>query len=416
MKKQVIALSLGLFTIGIFAQKNELKTAEKALKKNDYATALSAVSSIDSMEDSMDDKYKAKYYFLKAQALSGSDKTEEAAETFNKLFAFEKQIGKDKYTEDAKPMLNALVKKVSENAIALYNKDKDYKNAAQGFYLTYKLSPTDTSFLYNAAVSASLAKDYDASLKFYRKLQDLGYTGISTQYFAVNKESGEKENLGSKENRDALVKFGQYINPTSEVSESKQADIIKNISYTLINQGKTEEAIVAIKEARKASPKDLNLLLNEAQLYIQLKQTAKFAALMEEAIELDPNNPTLFFNLGVVNQNENKTEQAIEFYKKAIELKPDYGDAYMNLAVAILSGEQQIVNEMNKNLSNFKKYDELEKKQKDLYRRALPYLEKADEIKRTQETVKSLTNMYDILLMTEKADALRAVLKKMTAE
>lgn len=413
MKKQIIALSLGLFSIGIFAQKDELKTAEKALKKNDYATALSSVSSLDAMEETMDRKYKAKYYFIKGQALSGTNKLEAAADAFNKLFAYENEIGKSKYTKDAQPMLQGILKKVSENAIALYNKDKDYKNAAQGFYLTYKLSPTDTSFLYNAAVSASLAKEYDVSLDYYKKLQELGYTGITTQYFAVNKETGQKENLGSKENRDALVKFGQYSNPTQEISESKQADIIKNIGYILINQGKTEEAIVAIKEARKSNPKDLNLLLNEAQLYIQLEQTDKFGALMAEAIELDPNNPTLFYNLGVVNQNEKKIEEAVKFYKKAIELKPDYGDAYMNLAVAILSGEQAIVDEMNKNLSNFDKYDELEKKQKDLYKRALPYLEKADEINRTPETLKSLTNIYDVLLMTEKADKMRAISKKM---
>ena len=64
-------------------------------------------------------------------------------------------------------------------------------------------------------------------------------------------------------------------------------------------------------------------------------------------------------------------------------------------------------------MSNFKKYDELEKKQKALYREALPYLEKADSIKRSVDTVKSLLNIYDILRMEEKADALRPIYKKM---
>ena len=84
----------------------------------------------------------------------------------------------------------------------------------------------------------------------------------------------------------------------------------------------------------------------------------------------------------------------------------------MNLAVAILSGEQAIVQEMNKNLSNFKKYDELEQKQKELYKRALPYLEKADSLERTQDTVKSLLNIYDVL-GDEKAEVLRPIYKKM---
>ena len=88
----------------------------------------------------------------------------------------------------------------------------------------------------------------------------------------------------------------------------------------------------------------------------------------------------------------------------------------MNLAVAILSGEKAIVDEMNENLSNFKKYDELQEKQKELYRKALPYLVKADNIERSEGTVKTLLNIYDTLEMTTKADALRPIYKKMRGQ
>lgn len=410
MRNQILALSLGLISIGVLAQKNEIKSAEKALKKGNAKVALQVIESID--ENAVEEKYRAKYYFLKGSAF-GKSNVEKAAEAYNMLFEYEKKIGKQKYTKEAQPKLNTLIQFVSEEAIKQYNA-KDYKTAKNNFYLTYKLSPKDTTFLYNAAVSASLDKDYDTSLQHYNKLKEIGYTGRTTSYFATNKTTGVKESFPNKDLRNVAVKTSKsHKDPVDEVSDSKRPDIIKNISYILINQGKTDEAIVAIKEARKSSPKDLNLLLNEAQLYIKLKDMDKFGALMEEAIQLDPNNPTLFFNLGVVNQDEGKTEEAISYYKKAIELKPDYGDAYMNLAAAILSGEQAIVDEMNENLSNFKKYDELEKKQKALYKEALPSLEKADELGRTIDTVKSLLNIYDVLEMTEKADALRPIYKEM---
>jgi tetratricopeptide (TPR) repeat protein len=414
MRKQIIAVSLSLMSIGIFAQKNEIKAAEKALKKNDFATAKQTIEAID--ESTIEAKYKAKYYLLKGNAYGKTD-VKKAAEAYNQLFEYEKEIGKQKYTKEAQPKLNTLIQFVSEKAINAYNVDKNYKVATENFYLTYKLSPKDTSFLYNAAVSASLDKDYDTSLKHYNELRETGYTGIATQYFAKNKETGVEESFPSKDFRNLSVKTSKtHIEPSDKVSESKQSDIIKNISYILIAQGKTDEAIVAIKEARKSNPKDLNLLLNEAQLYIKLEQMDKFGILMEEAIKLDPENPTLFFNLGVVNQNEKKTPEAIEYYKKAIELDPNYGDAYMNLAVAILSKEEAIVNEMNENLSNFKKYDELEKKQKALYKEALPSLESADKIARSEDTVKSLLNIYDLLEMTEKADELRLIYKKMRGQ
>jgi tetratricopeptide (TPR) repeat protein len=454
MKKQILALSLGLISLASFAQKDELKAAEKAIKKDLFKEAQAALLPLESIEATMDEKYIAKYYFLKGSAY-GKMNVEKAAEAYNKLMEVEKVSGKSKYTDQATPKLNELVQFVSEKAVQAYNVDKDFEEATKNFYLTYKLSPADTSFLYNAAVSSSLAKEYDTSYQYYRELQEIGYTGITIKYMATNLESGQEENLGSKDQRDLMVKTGQYNNPVDNPTESKQGDIVKNIGFILIAQGKTEEAILAIQEARKSSPKDLNLILNEAQLYIKLDKMDMFGALMEEAVELDPNNPTLYFNLGVVNQNqvpdmrkslkelkekiksnsdkslseqyakqyielEEKLEftesQTLKYYKKAIEIDSEYGDAYMNLSVAILSGEQDIVAEMNQNLSNFKKYDELEKKQKSLYLRALPYLEKADEIKRSEDTVRSLLNIYDLTGNIKKADALRLIYKEMRGQ
>jgi len=416
MKKQIIALSLGFISLGAFAQKSELKAAEKAIKKQDFSSAIASVSSVDAMVDNMDAKYKAKYFFLKGQAYAGKKDYKVAAKAFNDLMAYEKETGKAKYTDKATPMLNDLINEVSTKAIKLYNDDKDYKNASENFYLTYLLSPADTSFLFNAAVSSSLATDYDMAIKHYKELKSIGYTGISTEYFAKNKVTGKEENLGSKSQRDMMVKLGQYTDPRDQSSASKRATIVKNIGQILATQGKVDEAIIAVKEAREANPGDLNLLLTEADLYIKLDKMDKFGELMEEAIKLDPNNPTLFYNLGVVNANQNKMEDAKKYYKKAIELRPDYGDAYINLAAAILEGEKAIVDEMNENLSDFKKYEELEVKQKNLYKEALPYLEKADELKRNIDTVRSLLNIYDILEMEEKADKLRPIYKEMRQE
>jgi tetratricopeptide (TPR) repeat protein len=151
-------------------------------------------------------------------------------------------------------------------------------------------------------------------------------------------------------------------------------------------------------------------------LYIKLNQMDKFGALMKEAVKLDPTNPTLFFNLGVVNAGEGKIDAAVKYYKKAIELNPDYGDAYMNLAVAMLTEEKALVEEMNKNLSNFDKYDALQEKQRVLYRTALPFLLKADTIKRTKGTVRTLLNIYDTLRMEKEADILRPIYKEMRAQ
>lgn len=410
MNKQIITLSLGLMSLSLVAQKSELKSAEKAIKKSDYATAITTLNSAEKLVlKSGKDKYVSKFYFLKGKALAATEKYKESAAAFQSLLG----LKGNKYIAKSKPILNQMIQDVSGKAVDLYNNKKDYKNASKNFYLTYVLSPKDTSFVYNAAISATQAKDYDTAIKYYKELRKVGYTGIEKQYLATNKTSGKVENLGSKERRSLLIKSKKYIKPETKFSESKNATIVKNIALLLKEQGKTDEAMEALAEARKANPKDLNLLLNEADMYMQLKRVDKFGELMNEAISLDPKNPTLYYNLGVVNFNQGRAEEAKKYYKKAVELKPDYGDAYMNLAVVVLNKDKAIVEEMNKSLNNFKKYDALAAKQKDVYREALPFLEKADAIKRTSDTVKTLMNLYEVLENETKAKEFRTLYKAM---
>ena len=68
-------------------------------------------------------------------------------------------------------------------------------------------------------------------LTSYNELKEIGYTGISTQYFALNKETDKEELFPSKDLRDISVKTKTHNNPTQKSTDSKQADIIKNISY-----------------------------------------------------------------------------------------------------------------------------------------------------------------------------------------
>ncbi|MBS9774649.1 MAG: tetratricopeptide repeat protein [Tenacibaculum sp.] len=413
MKKQIITVALGISSMVSFAQKKELRAVEKALKNNDYATAITAIKSVEPLIANADDKYKSMFYFLKGKAFAGKKDYTKASEAFVKLFNFNKTTGKDRYTSEARPILNKMLQEVSNEAVDLYNNKKDYKAAAEKFYLTYKLSPKDTLFAFNAAVSAQQAKDYDTALKYYRELQNIGYTGVQTQYLATNKSTGRVENMGSKSQSDLMVKTGKYIKPEVKVTESQVHNIAKNIALILKEQGKTEEAINAMEEARKANPKDMDLIFSQAQIYSELKRMDKFGELMKEAISLRPNDPMLYYNLGVVNFNQGKIEEAKNYYKKAIELKPDYSDAYMNLAVAILDKEKAIVDEMNENMTNFKKYDELALKQKGVYREALPYLEKADKLNRKEQTVKTLMSIYEVLEMTDKVNEYKDLYKSM---
>lgn len=397
-----------------FAQKDELKAAEKALKKNDYATAATDLSSAEASIESADDKLQAKYYYLKGETFAGMAKTDpsevnysEAAEAFSALFAVEEASGTNKYTALAQPTLNTMISEVSAKAIKSYQ-DQNYSAAKSELAQVYAMSPRDTVYLEYAANAAYLDRDFETALVDFTALKDLGYTGITTEYSAVNKESGERENMGTKNNMDLMVKSGTYIDPKEETSENKQPTIIKNIAFVYVEMGETEKAIEAVKEARAVAPDDVNLILTEANLQIKLENKEEFGRLMNEALELDPNNPSLYFNLGVITGEQGDYEKAKEYYQKCIDLDPTYVDAYINLGSAMLEDDKVLVEEMNKSLNNFDKYDEIKAKQSELYKTVIPLYEKAYELRPDDvDTIRTLMSLYENTGMDDKFSAMK---------
>ncbi len=412
MKKQVLLLLAFLISITTFAQKAELKAAEKAIKKQDFATAQASIQQAKPLVENADDKTKAKFYYLRAMTCSGLAKTDakyysSAASAYNNLFEIEKKMGTTKYTKLAEPSLNTLVTDLSTKGIKSYQA-KNYTAAKDELYEVYDLSKKDTVFLEYAANAAYLDKDFDKALEYFKALKNIGYTGIVTEYTAKNVASGERENMGSQTQMDLMIKAKQYIEPQVKTTESKTPSIIKNIALIYVELGDTDNAITAVQDARKVDPNDVNLILTEANIQIKLGNKEEFANLMNEAIKLDPNNASLYFNLGVISGEQGNTEKAKEYYRKAIELNPEYFDAYINLGSALLEKDKALVEEMNDNLSNFKKYDEIKARQVKLYKEVIPMYEKAYALKSDDlDTVRTLMSLYENAEMDDKFQEMR---------
>ena len=411
MKKQVLTIALGIFTVASFAQKSELKAAEKAIKKQDYSAAVSSINSAESLIANADAKLKSKFYFLKGQAFGGKKDYQTAAKAYNELFAFEKESGKKRYTDKALPMLNVLKEEVNNKAFKL-NEEKNYKESSKVFYLRYLLDEKDTLFLSNAAQLALQAQDYDNSFKYYTTLKNIGYTGIKDVFEATEKATNKKVTFNSRQEMNLMMKSGSYLNSQIKRSPSKRTTVLKNLVSVLSKQKKYDEAVSLIQEIRKKDPNNLELLLTEAFLYNDLKQPKKFAALMKKATEKDPTNPDLFFNIGIVNYNEKNAEEAVKYFSKAIEIKSDYPKGNWMLANAMLLKDEALVKKMNDlPPSDMKNYDKLEKERNVLFKSILPVLIKADTAKRDAGTVRLLIGVYEQLEMSEKSDELRKVLK-----
>lgn len=418
--KYLILASLAFISVSSFAQKEELKTAEKALKSGNSAQAKTTLQQAEALIVNADVAQKAQFYFLKGNTyldlankkVETGKNLQDAAKAYQDLIEIEKKSGKSKYSKQAETSLTQVRSGLVNSAIA-DNESKNYKEAAAKLFNAYALNKKDTIYLYYAASSAVNGQDYDTAIEYYEELSKLGFTGKSKTYTARNKATGEIENFGDNKNtRDLMIKGGSYTDAGVAVEGSKKAEIIKNIALIYNQKGDTEKAKTAIVEARKANPGDVNLLMAEANLYLEEKQMDKYEALIKEVLLQNPNDKTLYFNLGVISAQAGNKDKAVDYYKKAIEIDAEYLVAYLNLAILYLDGEKKIVDEMNALGSSAKdnqRYDVLKKERENVYKTALPYLEKAHSLDTGNKDVsQTLLNVYGALNMDAKYDALKA--------
>ncbi|WP_147676296.1 tetratricopeptide repeat protein [Algibacter pacificus] len=414
MKKQLIialAISMGAFS---FAQKKELRAIEKAIKSEKFTEAKAAATTAESLLGVMDDKSKAKYYYLLGQALYANGKGTDT-EVASALENFNKAEGV--YASEVANLKQTITNNLLTKANAAYEK-QDFSTASKYFENSYRVKEKDTLYLYYAAATAVNVQEYDRALVLYDELKNLGYTGIQKQYFATNVETG-KEELLDKNTRDLYVKAKSHTNPGERLTESKMPEIVKNMALIYVSQGNDEKAIKALKEARAENPTDINLILSEANAHYKMGNVKEFEALLSEAVELDPVNPELQYNLGVIAAESGQPEKAKAYYEKAIELDPEYINAYINISALVLAKEEPIITEMN-GLGSSKKddlrYDELREERQNLYKEAVPYLAKALEIDAENlSAAKTLMNIYSILGDTENAKSLKAKVEALEA-
>ena len=419
IKNLVIASSL-IFSVSTFAQKDELKAAEKALKAGNPAEAKTALAQAESLIANADDSQKAQFYFLKGNTYLDLSKKKieagknlgEAAKAYNDLMEVEKKSGKSKYTAQAQTSLQEVMGELRNSAIA-DNNEKKYKESALKLYQIYTLDKKDTIMLYYAAGTASNAQDFDLALDYYNKLKEMNYSGKATNYVAKSKLNDQEQVFSSMTAMNNAVKMGTHSDPKVEKVESKRGEIYTNIARIYIMKNDIPSAKKSISDARSLNPDDTSLLLAEADLYLKTEDYATYKKLISEALVKRPNDAELFFNLGVISSKfKGGDAEAEKNYLKAIEIDPNYKNAYVNLAILKLSNEKDIVDSMNKlgtSAADNKKYDALKAKREAMYKSALPYLEKAEQLFSGDKDIRStLLNVYNALDMTEKYKALKA--------
>ena len=408
--KQLFTLFLGLaLTVG-FAQKKELKTAQKQFKASKVEEAKATLETNKALlEGATDAKIKTQYHFLLGQ-IARLDKDFQSAYDNLKMAEGNSSI-KAALATEMQQLTSDIV-----NAAIEQSEAKEFIPSSNNLFLAYQMDPeANIDYLYYSATNAVNGSDYPLALERYILLRDINYTGVVTKYYVTEVATGQETEVSATE-YGIYQKSKSYTNAREEDSESKYPEIVKNIALIYNQLGQKDNAIKAVQDARKANPGDVGLILTEANIYIELGERERYKELIIEALEQDPNNAVLYFNLGVVNSETGDKVKSREFYEKAIELDPEMENAYLNLVALILEDESSIVEQMN-SLGNSRadnaKYDELKVKREELYLECVPVLKDLIALDDSNlEAVKTLRNIYGTIGDNEGFMAMKAIVEK----
>ncbi len=386
-----IVFTIFFVTLSVQAQKDELKTlkkihAKETLSPQDISDYNTAVSALEPLAQAEADKVQYNYYKAVSPLLEISqvyeknpkiadsklnlDYIKSLLSTFQNTLDYEKSTGKKVFTDRISLFKNQFAPIVNQVAYN-FNTDQKLKEASEMFYATYLLQPEKQGLnLYYAAVIATQNKDFTNALIYFNELKKIGFTGEGTNYFALNKETKKEELFGDKVQRDLFVKAGTHEKPRDEKVPSKRPEILKLIAEIYSINNNIDNAKIAFADAKELSPNDVELLTSEANMYYNTGDTETYKKLINEIIQKDPNNAKMYYNLGYV----------------------------------ALKDDEKLVKEINEVInSDKKKFAELDKQRKELYKKALPYFEKSYELDNTNaDTIEFLKFSYRVLEMTAK--------------
>jgi tetratricopeptide (TPR) repeat protein len=279
--------------------------------------------------------------------------------------------------------LNIIAEQYYNQAVGYFNAG-EYANSSNSFLTAKEINESfggvDSLATYNAAITAEFAGDTAKALELYSNMIDLEYT---------------------------------------------QPNLYASVANIYKSQNKLDEALEVIKLGRERFPTDFNNIIAETNIYLAMGDSEAALANLELALVQVQDNPTIFFAVGsqynIIVDDTSKTaeirasafENAEKAYKSAIALDEAYFDANYNLGALYVNEAAELITIANAlPLDETAQYDELKTQANDMLAAAVPYLEKAVEIRPDDMgTLISLKEIYTRLNMMEKLQEINTKLE-----
>jgi tetratricopeptide (TPR) repeat protein len=380
MKKFFLLIAAVSISFGAMAQKGKVTSALSYIDQGILDKAKEAIDQALVNESTMN---WPNTYFAKGKLCQA---VFESADTKFKSFypdplgeayaSYEKAIELDTKGSFKKKIITGMI--YNSLAVSLYAQGsakfeaKDYAGALKSFETQIKITESDkyagaidTGMYYNAGLAAVNSSKYNEAIKYFEKCAEMKYLGI-TPYFQI---------------------YESYLGLKDTV---KAESVLTGLSSKF--------------------PNDKNINLQLIDLYIKSNKNAEALKYIKIAKESDPNNYTLYHVAGIVYLNQLKYDDAIVELTKSTELKPDLYDSQYGLGAAYINKASDMFVKANE-IMDVKKYTEAIDLANTIYAKALPYMEKALELKPDDVyTMRSLKELYYRLKQTDKYNTIKAKL------
>lgn len=193
----------------------------------------------------------------------------------------------------------------------------------------------------------------------------------------------------------------------------KENEVYQYLCYEYEQLKDTIGLVKTLKEGVEKFPNEPYYLLSLINQYIYSNQNDEAIGYLEEAIGRKPNDAQLHDVLGRIYENKKDIPKAVESFEKALSIDPAYAESLGNLGRIYFNEgveAQAAANDINDN----KQYQVAIQKAKDLFKKAMPYFEKAHELKpEERDYIIALRGIYYNLEMGDKFDAMDALLNSL---
>ena len=310
----------------------------------------------------------------------------------------------DKWEETNKIYDNPLpeAKRSLEEALKLDTEGKESKDIKEQLGILKLAFETEAVFDYNKKDFASAYSNFSQILEI-NKLPVMENVQDTIIMYNTGRAAYEM-----KDYKDALSQFTEVKNLGFD--ESFLYVFIKNCYFGL---GDTLAEVNELKEGFEKYPNDESIMIELINYYLVTQQSEKALDFLTLARQRDPSNVSYIFAEGTLRDKMGDFETAKKNYLQCLEIDPGFYNAAYNLGVLHYNRAVKMYEDMI-NISDDQEYEKAKAEADDMFRAAIPYMEKAREIEpKSKEPLETLKTLYYRLQMNEKYEEVNDLLKSM---